>query len=95
MASFWKWLTGRVHKSPNAWAIVGGVYLIVLPPIFACYVALAERDQSNQAILPRLFLAWWRMVLGSSWFWLAYTAVVAIGMGAIFVGMMRAFQPRK
>jgi hypothetical protein len=95
MVSLWRWLTCRVRKSPNTWAIAGGVYLIVLPLIFASSVALAQGHCANQNALVRLALSLWETVIGSYWFWFAYTAAVAIGTGMIHVGMTRAFQPRE
>jgi len=93
MVCLWRWLVDRVRKSPNAWAIVGGAYLIVLPPIFACFVTLADGGHSNRTLLARLVLSFWTSVIESSWFWLVYMAGTAFGMGMILVGLIRAFQP--
>jgi hypothetical protein len=96
MVSAWRWLLRGIRRSPNGWMIVGGIYLIVLPPLFAVHADMAAMNvQGNTHGLLRIVISAWMSIFTSSWFWFAYGLGGAAGAALIRARAGRIAKPRE
>src|SRR5579871_5110736 len=94
MVNAWRWLIRAVRCSPNAWLIVAGVCLIVLPPLFAAHAHFAAFTLQDHHGWLRAFLMIRTAIIGSSWFWFGYAAEAAIGAALILGGLAKFATPK-
>jgi hypothetical protein len=94
MVSAWRWLIRAVRRSPNAWLIVTGVYLIVLPPLFAAHADVAAFTLQDRRGWLSVFLTLWMAIIGSSWFWFGYAVAAATGAALILAGLAKFATPK-